>query len=361
MTSHPHHQPVASSANGLRERDAPLVAILTPVYNGEKFLAETMECVQRSDYPNLVHVIVDNASTDSTPEIIERYKNQRVKVISWRNPHTIVMNDNFNAVAEKAPDEAKYVRFLCADDIMAPSAISKMVEIAERDDGVSVVGCQCRNIGILGWELPRDRTVFPGTFIVRAYLRRETMVLSGTHFLFRTAILRECWPPYDTTLTSGDNVCAIKAALRGRFGFVHEMLAEFRHHAEGHSLKVAARKGDHLFEWLVVLDRYGQQVMTNSEYRKCRRLYRRYFLRRALLPLLKHGDYQYFLLQVRRLADLNDPAGPVDFTVALLEWLFFAVTRQRNRVGAPLPLLLSGRRKRSDADLSADRASHELV
>ena len=50
-------------------RQVALVAVLTPVYNGARFLRETMECVQASDYTNMVHVILDNASTDATPEI----------------------------------------------------------------------------------------------------------------------------------------------------------------------------------------------------------------------------------------------------------------------------------------------------
>ncbi len=41
----------------IRKRPTPLVAVVTPVYNGEKYLAETMECVQAQDYPELVHIV----------------------------------------------------------------------------------------------------------------------------------------------------------------------------------------------------------------------------------------------------------------------------------------------------------------
>ena len=64
---------------------APLVAIVTPVYNGEQYLAEAMESVQAQTYPNLVHVILDNASTDRTAEIIESFRGRKVPLLVGRN------------------------------------------------------------------------------------------------------------------------------------------------------------------------------------------------------------------------------------------------------------------------------------
>ncbi len=49
----------------------PPVAVVTPVLNGEEFLAETMDSVQAQTYPNLVHIVLDNASTDATAQIVE--------------------------------------------------------------------------------------------------------------------------------------------------------------------------------------------------------------------------------------------------------------------------------------------------
>lgn len=323
----------------------PQVAILTPVFNGERFLDETMRCVQASDYPNLAHVVLDNASTDRTPEIIASYGGRRVPVVTRRNPATIPLCDNLNAVAAMAPATAKYVRLLCADDLIAPTAISRMVEVAERSDDIGVVGCLCADVGNLGSELDSDIDVFPGPAVVRAYLRRETMVLSGTHLLFRKRAFDARRPPYDPTMASCDADCAIRVSMRGSFGFVHEVLATFRHHEHSHSATVATVNGDHLFEWLLLLDRYGPLVMSRGEYRDCRGLYRRYLLRRSLLPLIRNGNPRLLALQTKRLAEIGDAAGPFDFAAALGEWLYFAVSGQRHRVGAPRKSLPRGPEK----------------
>ena len=80
---------------------APLVAVVTPVYNGAKYLAETMACVQAQTYPHLVHVILDNASTDATPEIIRSFENQRVPLIMARNDTTVPFAENW----ERSPSD----------------------------------------------------------------------------------------------------------------------------------------------------------------------------------------------------------------------------------------------------------------
>ena len=313
-----------------------LAAYLTPVYNGERFLAETMECVQQSDYRNLVHVILDNASTDRTPEIIASFKGRRVPILVYRNEKTLTMVENFNAIVEHIPAGVEFVRFLCADDLVAPSALSKMVAVAKRDERVSLVGCYCDIEGNTGPELGRDQSVFAGSGIVRSYLRRELMVLSGTHFLYRCRDLIRAIPNFDRALRArADGDLAIRVALLGSFGFVHEVLAEFRVHGESHTARIAETHGDLLYEWLVLLDRYGPKVLDPAEYAECRTRYRRYFLRRSFLPLIREGNLEYFSLQMKRLADLNDRADLLDFADAMGEWLYFTLTGQRGRVGAP--------------------------
>ena len=67
---------------------APLVAVVTPVYNGGRYLAETLASVQAQTYPRLIHVVLDNASTDATPELIEQAHGGRVPILARRNPKT---------------------------------------------------------------------------------------------------------------------------------------------------------------------------------------------------------------------------------------------------------------------------------
>ena len=67
----------------------PLVAVITPVYNGGKYLLEIMNCAQTQSFPNLVHVVLDNASSDNTAEIISLFSTSKVPVLAHRNPSTL--------------------------------------------------------------------------------------------------------------------------------------------------------------------------------------------------------------------------------------------------------------------------------
>jgi glycosyltransferase involved in cell wall biosynthesis len=186
----------------------PLVAIVTPVYNGEAYLAATMECVQALDYPRLVHVILDNASTDRSPEIISRYRNGRVPLLTARNENIIPKIENFNSALGLVPREARYFRLLCADDTMAPNAITRKVEVAERDPAIGLVGCLCRTDILRGNTLPKDREVFDGKEIARGLLLSENDVLHGTEVLIRLTKLEGRPWFYDATLVGASDTDA---------------------------------------------------------------------------------------------------------------------------------------------------------
>ncbi|HWH03492.1 MAG TPA: glycosyltransferase family 2 protein, partial [Gemmatimonadales bacterium] len=61
----------------------PLVSVVTPVYNTGKYLAECIESVLAQTFTDFEYVILDNASTDDSPEIIARYarRDPRIRVV----------------------------------------------------------------------------------------------------------------------------------------------------------------------------------------------------------------------------------------------------------------------------------------
>ncbi len=313
----------------------PLVAIVTPVFNGARYLAETMECVQALDYPNLVHIVQDNASTDATPEIIGRFAGRRVPVVWERAVETRPMADNWNAAVRRVPAEARYFWLLCADDLLSPHAIRCLVAVAEANPKVLLVGCQWRASGLCGEELPRDQQVFTGHEILGRYFRRETMALSGMNVLFRTSLLNADTEFYDPTLSSFDTDANLRACVRGDYGFVHEELLHWRQHAE--STTEAMNAGDLTFEaeWLILLDRYFAHALGFREYLHRRRSFRAHFLRRLLLQRMRTGDRQRFNRHLDALRLHGDEPSLADWAASLADWFGHAVRGTRGQVGAP--------------------------
>ena len=116
----------------------PLVSVLLPVYNGQAFVREAIESVLAQDYPVFEFIIVDNASTDSTPAIIGEYSvDQRIKV--YRNEETLPRLENFVRAFDLAAGESRWLKFIGDDDRFLPSCLSEMVRAGEQSANVGLV------------------------------------------------------------------------------------------------------------------------------------------------------------------------------------------------------------------------------
>jgi glycosyltransferase involved in cell wall biosynthesis len=106
--------------------DQPLVSIITPVYNGAKYLEKLIESVQMQDYHNIEHVIIDDGSTDddATVAILRKYPHLR-----WWSRENKGQYATMNEGLETARGEL--VCFISADDMMAPGAVRCAVEFMQ--------------------------------------------------------------------------------------------------------------------------------------------------------------------------------------------------------------------------------------
>lgn len=117
-----------------------LVSICVPVYNGERFVAQCLDSLLSQTYRSFVLLISDNASTDRTAEICQRYVKADPRVRYHRNAVNIGMYGNFNRVLELV--RTPYVKLANADDFWAPTMLADAIEQMERDP--SVVLCHPR-------------------------------------------------------------------------------------------------------------------------------------------------------------------------------------------------------------------------
>ncbi len=100
-----------------------LVSICIPVRNGESFITDAIKSCLNQTYKNYEILIIDNGSTDATVDIIKSFASDKIKLI--KNSRDIGITANFNACIENA--SGNYIKFLCADDILDPSCIEKML------------------------------------------------------------------------------------------------------------------------------------------------------------------------------------------------------------------------------------------
>lgn len=118
----------------------PLVSIVIPVHNGQKYIREALDSCLEQDYPNIEIVVVDDKSTDDTLNILREYesKDSKVNVIPVEKQDGLGNVLNIGIRASKGP----YIARMDADDVMCPSRISKQVEYLQGNPECVAVGGQ---------------------------------------------------------------------------------------------------------------------------------------------------------------------------------------------------------------------------
>jgi glycosyltransferase involved in cell wall biosynthesis len=105
---------------------APRLSIGLPVYNGENYLAESLDTLLGQSYQDFELIIADNASTDGTAGICGRYMKQDSRIRYVRQPRNIGAAPNHNFVVEQARGEL--FKWASSDDLYAPDLMERCVE-----------------------------------------------------------------------------------------------------------------------------------------------------------------------------------------------------------------------------------------
>lgn len=323
----------------------PLVAVVTPVYNGAAFLNETMDCVQAQTYGNLVHVLLDNASTDETPAIVERYRNRSVPLVVGRNPETVDVRDNWEVAVRSIPREAKYFLVLCADDLITPDAIEKMVALAERDSSIGLVASLWTTGSDPNGEaensrcgLPAEISTFSGRWYVKSYLMQLHFATSPQCQLIRRDLLDEVEPFFSSDKMLMDVDACLNVAIRRNVGFVHSRLGFTRVHGGRITDRLMQPDRMHEANWLTLIDRYGPGVMSPAEFEACRAAYLRYYFRRLLLWRFRDGNRRLYDLHIALLEQRGSRPTLSGYLGALGEWAWLALRNRRSEVSVATSL-----------------------
>ena len=118
----------------------PLVSIVTPVYNGEKYMQECIDSVLAQTYQNWEYIIVNNCSTDRTLEIVTSYAERNPKIKVYKNECLVTALQNHNRALRWISPESKYCKLLHADDWLFPNCLEMMVRVNEAHPSVGIVG-----------------------------------------------------------------------------------------------------------------------------------------------------------------------------------------------------------------------------
>lgn len=116
----------------------PLVSVIIPVYNAEKYIDECIASILNQTYPNIEVIICEDCSTDSTWQHLKKYgEDPRIEIL--QNSRNIYQAASRNRCIKKCSGE--FIMVQDADDIAEPERIRKLLAVFE--DGIDFVGSGC--------------------------------------------------------------------------------------------------------------------------------------------------------------------------------------------------------------------------
>lgn len=171
----------------------PSVSIGLAVYNGADDIEEALAGILQQTYTNFTLIVSDNASTDGTWPILERYAAKEPRIRLHRQPANIGLKGNFRFVLDQA--ESPYFMWHADDDRLAPNYLEKLLEVFEAEPHCALACPYGVRVSAEGATLHEEAfpKLEPGSRVrrIRTLLARPEGV--WIYGLFQTQALREAF------------------------------------------------------------------------------------------------------------------------------------------------------------------------
>src|SRR5579872_3719033 len=129
----------ASSTTSEMSREShstPVISVLMPTYNGERFLRPAIESILNQTFPNFELIIIDDGSTDNTPHILWEFKDTRLTVLTNQQNLGIAAATNRGLAAARG----EYIALQDHDDISLPHRLQTQLDFLNTHPEIALVG-----------------------------------------------------------------------------------------------------------------------------------------------------------------------------------------------------------------------------
>ncbi|MBA2850515.1 glycosyltransferase involved in cell wall biosynthesis [Methanococcus maripaludis] len=118
----------------------PLVSVIMPNYNNEKYLPEAIESILNQTYENFEFIIIDDCSTDDSWNIIQNYVKKDNRIKAFKNEKNLKIVKTRNKGFELMSKNSKYIAIFDSDDVSMPKRLEKQVNFLEKNLKFGLIG-----------------------------------------------------------------------------------------------------------------------------------------------------------------------------------------------------------------------------
>lgn len=220
------HDTFCEGTCGMNGQSSPLlISIIIPCYNGERFLAASIDTVLDQTYEFKEVIVVDDGSIDTSPAIMATY-GERIRVVRQANAGLPAARNAGIRIAS-----GELFAFLDADDYWTPDFLEKMVQAIDAS-GAGIAYCGWQNVGLPG---ARGEPFIPPDY--QAMPDKVELLIGGPRWPVHAAIVRRDVVAevggFDTKWKNCEDFAFwIRTATRHKLVCVPEVLAFYRFHGE---------------------------------------------------------------------------------------------------------------------------------
>lgn len=231
----------------------PLISILVPIFNVEKYVSECVESIIQQDYKNIQIILVDDGSTDKSGELCDQFASRdiRIEVIHQENKGLVSAR---KSGLKKAKGD--YIGFVDGDDYIAPSMYGVLLKkIVEYDadfvhSGFVQEGKKVLNFkpGVMVFNSRRDREEFIKR---KLFLPPNNISPSIWSKLFKAEFIKECYSRVPDNAQYGEDLINLCICLErcSRFVLVGEAHYYYRYRGESITNEIGIKSFRNIFRY----------------------------------------------------------------------------------------------------------------
>jgi len=213
--------------------DQPLVSIGLPIFNGAQYIEASLDSILGQSYSNIEIIVCDNASTDSTPEILKKYMSKDARISYIRHEKNYGAAKNYNSTFLNST--GKYFKWAAHDDSLDSDYISRCVREMEEDKDLVLVQPRTGQINEFGVQTSHEYIHSSDIIKIDSVGCQlyKTLILdrgSWTRIfgLIRSDVLRDT--PLIANYIGSDLTLLGELGLRGKVRDIDDVLFWRRHH-----------------------------------------------------------------------------------------------------------------------------------
>lgn len=209
----------------------PLISVIMSTYNEEKYIETSLKSLLNQTFQDFEIIIVDDASTDNTRQLIQGLGDERIHLIC--NEENQGLTKNLNRALKYT--KGKYIARMDGDDIALRERFEKQYQYMEKHPQTMLVSCYTKSFGDsdLIFALPDDSEILRVRMLVRP-------VYAHPGFMMRRELVEAGYRYNEEYRTAQDYEFASRVAEKNKIGLVPEVLLLYRVHKK----QVSAKAGN---------------------------------------------------------------------------------------------------------------------